>query len=397
MTTLSAGVTSPLKELQKLGQSIWLDYIRRSLITGGELQHLITEDMLRGVTSNPTIFEKAIDGSTDYDEAIRLQLSRDPRTETGHLYESLVEQDVRMAADVLRSVYDETKGADGYVSLEVSPRLARDTDGTIGEARRLWKAVDRPNIMIKVPATSEGIPAIEKLIGEGININITLMFSLSHYEAVAQAYLRGLENCPDPGRVASVASFFVSRVDTVVDRALDAIHTPEAAALKGKIAIANSKIVYQCFGEIFGGPAFEHHRIRGARVQRVLWASTGTKNPAYSDILYVQELIGEDTINTLPPTTLNAFRDHGQPRATLQENTEGARAALAKLEALGIDLNAITEQLQSDGVSAFEASFQQLLVGLERKRRAIRVAMRQAGCNRSSRSSGSRNSGFLRP
>ncbi len=371
MATISAGVTNPLKELLKYGQSIWLDYIRRNLITSGELQRLIGEDGLRGVTSNPAIFEKAIDGSADYDEAIRLKLSLDPRTEIGVLYETLVEHDVRMAADILRPIYDETGGGDGYVSLEVSPRLAHDTAATVAEAQRLWKAVDRPNIMIKVPTTREGIPAVEKLIAGGININITLMFSLSHYEAVAQAYLRGLEQCPDPRRVASVASFFVSRVDTVVDRALDAIAKPEAAALKGKIAVANAKAVYQRFREIFDGKVFANLRKRGARVQRVLWASTGTKNPTYSDVLYVQELIGADTINTVPPATLNAFRDHGQPRASLQENLAGARAALEGLKGLGIDLEKVGEQLQADGVAAFETSFNDLLAGLEKKRKAI--------------------------
>ncbi|HYK89176.1 MAG TPA: bifunctional transaldolase/phosoglucose isomerase, partial [Acidobacteriota bacterium] len=371
MATISAGVTNPLKELQRYGQSIWLDYIRRGLITSGELRRLIEEDGLRGVTSNPSIFEKAIGGSADYDQDLQQLLTHDPRTEIGTLYESLVVNDVRMAADSLRSVYDETGGGDGYVSLEVSPLLAHDEAGTIAEAKRLWKEVDRPNIMIKVPATPEGIPAIEKLIGAGINVNITLMFSLGHYEAVAQAYLRGLEKSPDPRRVASVASFFVSRVDTVVDRSLDAVRTPEATSLKGKIAIANSRLVYQRFREIFHGKPFESLRRRGARVQRVLWASTGTKNPAYSDILYVQELIGPDTVNTLPPATLNAFRDHGKPRPTLDENVEAARAALSRLKSLGIDLNQITEQLLADGVEAFATSFNSLKAGLDKKRRAI--------------------------
>ncbi len=362
---------SPLKELQKLGQSIWLDYIRRSLITSGELQRLVEEDGLRGVTSNPAIFEKAIDGSTDYDEALRALLARESHTSADVLYEVLTIEDIRMAADVLGPVYLETSGLDGYLSLEVSPHLAHDTLGTIAEARRLWKTVDRPNLMIKVPATPEGVAAIEKLIAEGINVNVTLMFSVAHYEAVAGTYIRGLEKCRDPRRVASVASFFVSRVDTAVDRALEAIGTPQALELRGKIAIANAKNVYRRFRSIFDGDAFSNLRERGARVQRPLWASTGTKNPAYSDVLYMEELIGADTVNTVPPNTLNAFRDHGRARASLQEGLEAADAALLRLKDLGIDLNAIAEKLQADGVKAFVDSFDQLIAGLEKKRQTI--------------------------
>jgi transaldolase/glucose-6-phosphate isomerase len=363
--------TSPLKELQKAGQSIWLDYIRRSLITSGELKRLVEEDGLRGVTSNPTILEKAIDGSTDYDEALRTLLARESHTSADILYEALTIEDIRMAADVLGPVYLETSGLDGYVSLEVSPRLAHDTVGTVAEARRLWKTVKRPNLMIKVPATPEGIPAVEKLIEEGINVNVTLMFSLAHYEAVAGAYLRGLEKCRDPRSVASVASFFITRVDTAVDRALEAINTPRVLELRGKIAIANAKMVYRRFRAIFDGEAFASLRRRGARVQRPLWASTGTKNAAYSDVLYVEELIGPDTVNTVPPNTLNAFRDHGRACAALQEGPEAAEAALLCLKDLGIDLNAIAEKLQADGVKAFVDSFDQLMAGLEKKRQTI--------------------------
>jgi transaldolase / glucose-6-phosphate isomerase len=277
-----------------------------------------------------------------------------------------------MAADILRPVYDETGGADGFVSLEVSPHLAHDTQGTIAEAKRLRATVDRPNVMIKVPATPEGIPAIETLIAEGVSVNITLMFSMAHYEAVARAYIKGLERSADPARVASVASFFVSRVDTMVDRALESLGTPQALSLLGKIAIANSKIVYQRFLQIFHGEGFAALRQRGARVQRPLWASTGTKNPKYSDVLYVENLIGAETVNTLPPETLDAFRDHGKiiPDA-VRQNLDEAAAALERLKAVGINLNAIGEKLQQDGVAAFAASFDQLLAALEKKRQTI--------------------------
>jgi len=362
---------SPVKELQELGQSIWLDYIRRSLITSGELKRLVEEDGLRGVTSNPAIFEKAIDGSTDYDEALRALLARESHTSADALYEALTIEDIRMAADVLGPVYLQTSGLDGYVSLEVSPHLAHDTVATVAEAQRLWKTVSRPNLMIKVPATPGGILAIEKLIEEGINVNVTLMFSLAHYEAVAGAYLRGLEKCRDLRPVASVASFFITRVDTAVDRALETINTPRALDLRGKIAIANAKMVYRRFRAIFDGEAFASLRRRAARMQRPLWASTGTKNPAYPDVLYVEELIGPDTVNTVPPNTLNAFRDHGRARASLQEGPEAADAALLRLKDLGIDLNAVAEKLQADGVKAFVDSFDQLMAGLEKKRQTI--------------------------
>ena len=360
---------NPLKELGGQGQSIWLDYIRRNLILSGELKRMVDDDGIRGVTSNPTIFEKAIAGSTDYDDALSAMLARDGKVEVEKLYEPLAIEDIQMAADVLRPVYDTSNGEDGYVSLEVSPHLAHDTQGTINEARRLRAAVDRPNLMVKVPATPAGIPAIEQLIADGLSINVTLMFSMSHYEAVARAYVKGLERCATPAKVASVASFFVSRVDTAVDKELEKNGTPEAKALAGKIAIANSKVVYRRFMEIFHGEGFASLRSRGGRVQRPLWASTGTKNPAYSDVLYVENLIGPETVNTLPPDTINAFRDHGKiPGAVVKQGFDEADAALASLARLGISLDAITEKLQVDGVAAFAASFDQLMGALEKKR-----------------------------
>jgi transaldolase/glucose-6-phosphate isomerase len=363
---------NPLKELAEQGQSIWLDYIRRSLITSGGLKRLVEEDGVRGVTSNPTIFEKAMAGNTDYDEAWRARLAENPQIPVGKLYEHLAVEDIQTAADVLRQVYDATGGDDGYVSLEVSPHLAHDTQATIKEAKRLRAAVARPNLMIKVPATPAGIPAIEELIASGVNVNVTLMFSMGHYEAVARAYIKGLERSAEPSQVASVASFFVSRVDTMVDKALESAGTPAAKALLGKIAIANSKVVYRRFQEIFHGEGFAALRQRGARVQRPLWASTGTKNPAYSDILYVENLIGPETVNTLPPDTMDAFRDHGRvPGATVKEELAEAEAALAQLRSLGVDLDAITEKLQQDGVASFAKSFDDLMAALEKKRQAM--------------------------
>ena len=363
---------NPLKELLKQGQSVWLDYIRRDLLRRGELKRLVEEDGIRGVTSNPTIFEKAIAGSTDYDEALGALLAQDPRADVEKLYEPLAIEDIQMAADVLRPVYDESDGADGFVSLEVSPHLAHDTERTISEAKRLRAAVGRPNVMIKVPATPAGIPAIEELIAAGVSVNVTLMFSMKHYEAVARAYIKGVERCADPEKVASVASFFVSRVDTMADKALESLGTAQALSLLGKVAVANSKIVYQRFLQIFHGEGFAALRQRGARVQRPLWASTGTKNPKYSDVLYVENLIGPETVNTLPPDTLNAFRDHGKiVEDAVRESLDEAAAVLGRLRAVGIDLDAITERLQADGVAAFAASFDQLLAALEKKRKAM--------------------------
>jgi transaldolase len=360
-----------LKQLQDCGQSIWLDYIRRDLITSGEFQRLVEEDGVHGVTSNPTIFDKAITAGTAYGDALRLLLLTDPDRDAPTLFESLEIEDLQMAADILRPVYDQTEGVDGFVSIEVSPRLAYDTAGSIAEAQRLWKAVNRPNLMVKIPSTVAGIQAVEVLIAEGININITLMFSLAHYEAVAQAYLRGLKRNAKPHQVSSVASFFVSRVDTEVDRALQTIGTPEALSLRGEIAIANARVVYRRFREIFLGTPFEEFRSRGARLQRPLWASTGTKNPAYSDVLYVEELIGPHTINTIPPATLNAFRDHGRVQLTLEAGEQDAEQALARLAKLGIDLGAITEKLLADGITAFTHSLDELLSSLKEKRRVL--------------------------
>jgi transaldolase len=366
---------NPLQELVKQGQSVWLDYISRELIRGGELKRLVQDDGIRGVTSNPTIFEKAITGSADYDDALRAMLAQNPQLEVEKLYEPLAIADIQMAADILRPVYEETDAADGYVSFEVSPHLAHDTQGTISEAKRLRAAVDRPNIMIKVPATPEGIPAVETLIADGVNVNITLMFSMRHYEAVARAYINGLARSANPAKIASVASFFVSRVDTMVDRALESLGTAPALSLLGKIAVANCKMVYHRFSEIFHGEGFAALRQRGARVQRPLWASTGTKNPKYSDVLYVENLIGPETVNTLPPDTLKAFEDHGKIiEGAVRDNLDEAAAALGRLKALGIDLNAIAEKLQADGVASFIASFDQLMAALEKKRKSMAPA-----------------------
>jgi len=363
---------NPLKELAGQGQSVWLDYISRDLLRSGELKRLVEEDGIRGVTSNPTIFEKAIAHSADYDETLRVLLSNDGNAAVQKLYEPLVIEDIQMAADVLRPVYDETDAADGYVSLEVSPHLARDTEGTIREAKRLRAAVDRPNVMIKVPATPEGIPAVETLIADGVNVNITLMFSMAHYEAVVGAYIKGLARCAKPAKIASVASFFVSRVDTMVDRALESLGTAQALSLLGKIAVANSKMVYNRFLQIFHGEGFAALRQRGGRVQRPLWASTGTKNPKYSDVLYVENLIGPETVNTLPPETLKAFKDHGKIiEDAVRDNLDDAAAVLGRLKAIGIDLNATAEKLQVDGVAAFAASFDQLMAALEKKRKSM--------------------------
>jgi transaldolase len=360
---------NPLQKLwDEHRQAVWLDFIERDLLTGGGLARLVEEDGVRGVTSNPSIFQKAIEGGGPYDEAVAALLAADPGMTTVALYEALAIDDIQDATDVLLPVWEESRGGDGYVSLEVSPHLARNTGGTVTEARRLWQAVDRPNLMIKVPATPEGIPAIEKLIGEGINVNATLMFSLADYEAVATAYLRGLEANANPAGVASVASFFVSRVDTKIDAALEAIGTPEALALCGQAAIANAKLAYRRFGELFGPEAFASLSARGAMVQRPLWASTSTKNPDYRDVIYVEELIGPDTVNTLPVATLEAFRDHGEPRASLFEDVAAADRVFADLAAIGVDIEAVTTELQLEGVAAFAKSFDQLLGALDEAR-----------------------------
>lgn len=366
------GIMNPLLELKKQGQSVWLDYIRRGLLTDGGLARLIAEDGLGGLTSNPTIFEKAIAGTTDYDAALRAQLTKAPDTDVRTLYDGLAIADAQMAADLLRPVFDLSDCRDGFVSLEPPPQLTTDTASTIAEARRLWHAVNRPNLMIKVVATPDGVRAVEALIAEKININITLMFSLDHYEVVANAYIRGLQRCHEPAKVASVASFFVSRVDAQADRSLEVIGTADSLALRGKIAVANAKMVYRRFREIFYAAPFTALMERGARVQRPLWASTGVKNREYRDVLYVEELIGPDTVTTLPPATLDAFRGHGRVSASsVTEGVEEAEAALSKLTELGIDLPATAAQLQADGVAAFASGYEKVLAGLDRKRLSI--------------------------
>jgi transaldolase / glucose-6-phosphate isomerase len=370
---------NPLLALRDLGQSIWLDYIRRQLITSGELARLIEQDGLGGITSNPSIFEKAIAGSTDYDEVLAAAGRRAPPA-TPDLYESLAIADIQNAADLLLGVYERTKRRDGYVSLEVSPLLAHDAAGTVVQARRLVAALGRENVMIKVPGTTEGLAAIRTLIGEGLNINITLLFARETYEAVAEAYLAGLEACAaagrDLGRVASVASFFVSRIDTAVDVQLDAALAAapnekvreRLRSLKGQVAIANAKLAYERYKQILATPRWIALAARGAQPQRLLWASTGTKNREYRDTRYVDELIGPDTVNTIPPATLDAFRDHGKPRLSLEENVEQARQTLAALEEAGISLEAITARLVEDGVGLFADAFKKLLDSIDQKR-----------------------------
>jgi transaldolase/glucose-6-phosphate isomerase len=373
--TTPATTKNPLLELHDYGQSVWYDYIRRGLITSGELERLITEDGLRGVTSNPSIWEKAIAGSTDYAAAIqelRQEVGGDPKA----LYERLAIQDIQDAADAFRPVYEETRRGDGYVSIEVSPGLAHDTDGTVAEAERLWRAIGRENLMVKVPGTPEGIPAVRELIGRGININITLLFAVPVYEQVAEAYMAGLEahaaGGGDLARVASVASFFVSRIDTIADARLDDVakQAPStecralARGLEGKVAIANAKLAYQLYKEITAGERWRALAQSGARPQRLLWASTGTKNPKYPDLLYVEELIGPDTVNTVPPATFEAFRQHGRPRASLEEDPGAARDTLAVLEELGISLAEITDKLIEDGVALFAQAFEKLFAAI---------------------------------
>jgi transaldolase len=366
-----------LRQLENCGQSIWLDYIRRDLLLSPEFRRLIEEDGLKGMTSNPTIFDKAIAGSTDYNEQFA-ELVRKKKN-ANEIYEALTTDDIKRAADELRPVYDATDGRDGFVSYEVSPRLANDTGGTIAAAHRYFELIGRSNLMIKVPATRAGLPAIEQLISESRNINITLMFSLKHYEAVAEAYIRGLEKRAQAGlplgRVASVASVFVSRIETLVDKRLEqklqARPDEAVAALRGTAAVANAKLIYQCFKQIFDSDRFKQLRAKGARVQRPLWASTGTKDPVYSDIKYVQELIGPDTVNTMLPATMDAFRDHGQPRATLEQGLAEAAEAVRRLHQAGIDLLEIGEELQREGVESFDKSFSDLVTTIERRRTAL--------------------------
>jgi transaldolase / glucose-6-phosphate isomerase len=373
---------NPVKALEKHGQAVWLDFLARGFVAKGDLKKLIDSDGVKGVTSNPSIFEKAIGSSDEYDGAIGAALKKGDRP-VAELFEHLAIEDIQHAADVLRPVYDQLKGDDGFVSLEVSPYLAMDSKGTIAEAERLWKEVDRKNLMVKVPATPEGLPAIEHLIGEGISINITLLFSQKVYVQVAEAYLAGLEKYiaggGDPCHVASVASFFVSRIDSAVDKQLDEkiakandpTKKARLQALKGKVAIANARMAYQDYKKLFSGPRWQKLEAKGAKPQRLLWASTGTKNKAYSDVLYVEELIGRNTINTVPPATLDAFRDHGKLRDSLEENIDDARGVLAGLEKSGISLDAITAELVKDGVKLFADAADKLYGAVAHKRAAV--------------------------
>ena len=369
---------NPLVQLRTAGQSPWYDYIQRELITSGDLQAMIDQDGLMGVTSNPSIFEKAIGGSADYDE--ELQRLAAQVTNVKEIYEALAIRDIQAATDVMSAVYESSKGRDGYVSLEVSPDLAFNTDGTIEEALRLWKTVDRANVMIKVPGTPEGLPAVEHLLSQGLNINITLLFSVKVYEDVAWTYIRGLEkfaaNGGDVSKIASVASFFVSRIDTMIDTHLDAKLKDETneskrktlESLKGQIAIANAKVAYLVYQDIFSGAQFQALKQKGAKVQRLLWASTGTKNPQYPDTYYMDALIGPDTVNTIPAATFNAFRDHGTVKETLTEGVEEAKATMQSLADCGVSMADVTEALLKDGARMFGESFDQLMAVISRKR-----------------------------
>jgi transaldolase len=364
---------SPLTRLAALGQSIWLDFIRRDLMTGGELGRLIDEDGLAGMTSNPTIFDKAIGDSALYDEDIRRAAAG---TEPGRVFEALAVEDVRRAADAFRPVHERTRWRDGLVSIEVSPALAYDTAATIDEARRLWRACDRPNVMIKIPGTEPGLPAIETCLAEGINVNITLLFSVERYRAVMAAWFAAVERRVSAGqpvdRLASVASFFVSRVDTLVDQKLG--NQPAAAHLRGKAAIANACLAYQAFEQQFRGPRFAALARHGAQLQRPLWASTSTKDPSLPDVYYVEALLGPDTVNTLPPETLDAYRDHGDPRVRIHEAGARAAALLEELAGHGIDLAAVTGELEEDGVRKFCASYDAVVKTVAAKQKSVRAA-----------------------
>lgn len=371
---------NPLLQLKTQGQSVWYDNIDRSQLVSGEFKSLLDEAGVVGVTANPTIFEKSISSGHAYDEQITQLLNEGKNT--SEVYEALVIQDIRTVADLLRPIYDRTNGLDGYVSLEVSPELAHDTNGTLNEARRFWKTVDRANLMIKIPATPAGIPAIESALTDGININITLIFALDNYKEVAEAYLNALESRNGEGKdishIASVASFFVSRVDTLVDKLLDEKikaggDSASLKALEGKAAIANARVVYHEFQKIFATPRFETLKHSGAHVQRPLWASTSTKNPAYRDVLYAEELIGPDTVDTMPLETIKNFSNHGVAARTIDKDVPQAHTDLATLETLGIHYAQVTQQLQDEGVQKFADSFHQLFQGIESKQKAIRA------------------------
>ncbi len=375
-------MTNPLKQLKTLGQSVWYDNIDRSQLNSGQFKRMLDEDGIVGVTANPTIFEKSISAGHAYDEQITQLISEGKNT--NDIYEAVVIQDIRTVADLLRPIYDSTEGKDGYVSLEVSPDLAHNTEGTISEAKRFWQIVDRPNLMIKIPATPEGIPAVYETLRDGINVNITLIFSIESYRQVTDAYLRALEDRNGAGHdistLASVASFFVSRVDTLVDKLLDdrikqthdTAQQQQLKALQGKAAIANARLVYQDFKRIFGAPRFKSLKHAGAHVQRPLWASTSTKNPAYRDVLYAEELIGPDTVDTMPLETILNFRDHGHARYSMEDDMEGARQTLAELEEIGIHYDQVTQQLQDEGVQKFADSFHKLFEGIESKQQALK-------------------------
>jgi transaldolase len=375
--TQSTGTQNALLGLQKYGQSVWLDYIRRNIILNGDLQKLIDQDGLRGITSNPSIFEKAIGGSNDYTDLLT-QLGKQGLP-TGQIYERIVVRDIQDSADKLLPVYKSTNRRDGYVSLEVSPTLARDTQGTIEEARRLWKAVNRPNIMIKVPGTPEGVEPVRQLTSEGLNINITLLFAQEAYVAVAEAYLDGLEAALKAGKdisgIASVASFFVSRIDTLVDSNIDErLKTAMGAdaqlleSLRGKVAIANAKQAYRYYQKMIESPRWKALAARGAQSQRLLWASTSTKNPKYRDVLYIEELIGPDTVNTIPPATMDAFRDHGVLRRTLDTDLAAADKTMSDLEKAGISMKQVTGKLLDDAIKLFDDAFTQLHQVVDQKR-----------------------------
>lgn len=375
-------MANPLLELKTLGQSVWYDNVDRAQLVSGQFKRLLDEDGIVGVTANPTIFEKSISSGHAYDDQLSQLISEGKST--SDIYEAVAIRDIRTVADLLRPIYDNTAGQDGYVSLEVSPDLALNTEGTIAEARRFWQMVDRPNLMIKIPATPEGIPAVYETLRSGINVNITLIFSIEAYRQVAEIYQRALEDRKAEGKdirtLASVASFFVSRVDTLVDKLLDArikasndpTEQQRFKSLQGKAAIVNARLVYQDFKKIFSTSRFETLRQAGAHVQRPLWASTSTKNPAYRDILYAEELIGPNTVDTMPFETINNFRDHGRTRFSVGEDLEGAQRILDELEELGIHYNQFTQQLLDEGVQKFADSFHQLFAGIESKKHAIK-------------------------
>jgi transaldolase len=374
-------MTNPLIQLKALGQSVWYDNIDRSQLNSGQFKRLLDEDGVVGVTANPTIFQKSISHGDAYDAQIT-QLIKE-RKSTNEIYEAIVLQDIRTVADILRPIYDSTNRQDGFVSLEVSPDLAHNTEGTISEVRRFWKMVDRPNLMIKIPATQEGIPAVRQALTEGINVNITLIFSIEFYRQVTDAFLTALEDRNAEGKdishIASVASFFVSRVDTLVDKLLedkikatsDSAEQQMLKSLEGKAAIANARLVYQDFKRIFGTPRFETLKHSGAQVQRPLWASTSTKNPAYRDVLYAEELIGPNTVDTMPLETIENFRDHGRVRLSVEDDIPQAKAELAALEEIGIHYDQVTQQLLDEGVQKFADSFHELFLGIESKKQAI--------------------------